>query len=95
MIEVFKTLNGLYDKKATEGFFTINERDTRRNSFTIVTKKTKTTARQKFFYSCSHQRLELVARNSNIKRECTRFCNHVEPILAQTRLLQFKTKKKL
>ena len=45
MIEIFKILNGLYDTAATEGFFTINERDTRRNSFKIVTKKTRTTAR--------------------------------------------------
>ena len=48
MIEVFKILNGLYNTAATEGFFTINERDTRRNPFKIVTKKTRTTARQNF-----------------------------------------------
>ena len=48
MSEVFKILNGLYDTAATEGFFTINERDTRRNPFKIVTKKTRTTARQNF-----------------------------------------------
>ena len=49
MIEVFKLLNGLYDTAATEGFFRINERYTRRNPFKIVTKKTRTTARQNFF----------------------------------------------
>ena len=49
MIEVIKILNGVYDTAATEGFFTINERDTRRNPFKIVTKKTRTTARQSFF----------------------------------------------
>ena len=49
MIQVFKILNGLYDTAATEGFFTINERDTRKNPFKIVTKKTRTTARQNFF----------------------------------------------
>ena len=48
MIEVFKILNDLYDTAATEGFFTINERDSRRNSFKIVTMKTRTTAGQNF-----------------------------------------------
>ena len=49
MIQVFKILNGLYDTAATEGFFTIKEKDTRKNPFNIVTKKTRTTARQNFF----------------------------------------------
>ena len=49
MIEVFKTLNGMYDAAATEGLFTINERDTRGNPYKILTRKTKTTARQNFF----------------------------------------------
>ena len=49
MIEVFKILNGMYDAAATEGLFTINERDTRGNPYKILTRKTKTTARQNFF----------------------------------------------
>ena len=49
MIEVFEILTSLYDIAATRGFFTINERDTRRNPFKIVAKKTRTTARQNFF----------------------------------------------
>ena len=49
MIEVFKILNGLYDTAATERFFTTNEREKRKNPFKIVTKKTRTTARQNFF----------------------------------------------
>ena len=49
IIEVFKILNGLYNTAATEMFITNNERDTRRNPSKIVTKKTKTTARQIFF----------------------------------------------
>ena len=49
MIEVFKILNGMYDAAATEGLFTINERDTRGNPYKILTMKTKTTARQNFF----------------------------------------------
>ena len=49
MIEVFKILNCFYDTAATERVFTINERDTRRNLFKILTKKTRTTARQIFF----------------------------------------------
>ena len=49
MIEVFKILNGMYDAAATEGQFTINEKDTRGNLYKILTRKTKTTARQNFF----------------------------------------------
>ena len=49
MIEVFKILNGLYDTAAPERFFTINESDTRRNLFKVVSKKTRSTARQNFF----------------------------------------------
>ena len=49
MIEVFKNLNGLYNTAAAERFFTSNERDSRRNPFKIVTKKTRTTAKQNFF----------------------------------------------
>ena len=49
MIEVFKILNECYDRKATEGLFELNERETRGNPYQLKTKKPRLGIRRNFF----------------------------------------------
>ena len=49
MIEVYKILNECYDRKATEGLFGLNERETRGNPYQLKTKKPRLAIRKNFF----------------------------------------------
>ena len=49
MIEVYKILNECYDRKATEGLFELNERETRGNPYQLKTKKPRLAIRKNFF----------------------------------------------
>ena len=49
MIEVSKILNECYDRKATEGLFELNERETRGNPYQLKTKKPRLANSKNFF----------------------------------------------
>ena len=49
MIEVYKILNECYDRKATEGLFELNVRETRGNPYQLKTKKPRLAIRKNFF----------------------------------------------
>ena len=49
MIEVYKILNECYDRKATEGLFELNERETRGNPYQLKTKKPRLAIRKNIF----------------------------------------------
>ena len=49
MIEVYKILNECYDRKATEGLFELNERETRGNPYQLKTKKPRLANSKNFF----------------------------------------------
>ena len=49
MIEVYKILNECYDRKATEGLFELNERETRGNPYQLTTKKPRLAIRKNVF----------------------------------------------
>ena len=48
MTEVYKILNECYDRKATEGLFELNERETRGNPYQLKTKKPRLAIRNFF-----------------------------------------------
>ena len=83
MIEVFKILNECYDRKATEGLFELNERETRGNPYQLKTKKPGLGIRRNLFTVAAvadwNSRPEAVVRCENVnafKRRIDEYWEH-------------------